>query len=191
MKITTCLLAACLALPLWTATAAETPPEEKSEVLSQKELRELLKDQKNLFNASVLIFAMKQEEQEKLRSLYRDDREAARKFVLDKLEESKQWKQKSNQQIQQLARDFRQSKDKEEKAKLRQQLRQMLTEQYNRTSEEISDRLKMQEQRLNEVRRGYRSRIENADRAIDSQLEKLTHKQPQNRKKRMKEAADE
>ncbi len=191
MKIIICLLAACLAFPLWIAAAAEAPPKEKSEVLSQKELRELLTDPKNLFNASVLIFGMKKEEQEKLRSLYRDDREAARKFVLDKLEESKQWKQKSNQQIQQTARDFRQSRDKEEKEKLRQQLRQMLTEQYNRTSEEISDRLKMQEQRLNEVRRAYRSRIENADRAIDSQLDKLTHKQPANRKKRMKEASDE
>ena len=141
-------------------------------VLSSKELRELFKEQKNnIAPAGELIFG-----------LNKSDPDAARIFITEQLEENRQKKQDAAKKIQETAKKFRRSRDQAEKEQLRQVLRRLLVEQFEQTSAEIAVRLKMQEQRLAEVQAAYQERLENSDRLIDAQLEKMTRKRPANRK---------
>lgn len=153
--------------------------------LSQKELRELFKEQKsNIAPAGELIFGLDSQERRKLRELYKSAPDAARTFLVEKLEETRRKNQDAAQKIQETAKQFRQSRDRAEKEQLRVTLRRLLAEQFERTSAEIAVRLKMQEQRLTDVQAAYRKRVENSDRLIDAQLEKMTRKRPENRKKK-------
>ena len=160
------------------------PAEEKMpdrEPVPQRELREILKDQKNLaYAAGEMIFGLDEAERTKLAALCRSDPERARTFIVGRLEANKLRKQESAEAIQETSRLFRQAKEEAEKEKLRARLRELLAEQYNRTSAEIAVRLRLQELRLEEVRLGYRKRVENADRAIDAQLNRIiqTKKSP-------------
>lgn len=152
-------------------------------VLSSKELRELFKEQKNnIAPAGELIFGLNPQERQKLQELYKSDPDAARIFITEKLEENRQKKQDAAKKIQETAKKFRRSRDQAEKEQLRQVLRRLLVEQFEQTSAEIAVRLKMQEQRLAEVQAAYQERLENSDRLIDAQLEKMTRKRPANRK---------
>jgi hypothetical protein len=152
-------------------------------VLSSKELRELFKEQKNnIAPAGELIFGLNPQERQKLQELYKSDPDAARIFITEQLEENRQKKQDAAKKIQETAKKFRRSRDQAEKEQLRQVLRRLLVEQFEQTSAEIAVRLKMQEQRLAEVQAAYQERLENSDRLIDAQLEKMTRKRPANRK---------
>ena len=173
------LLVGCLTISFATLRAAETVAGEPAEAISPKELRELLKEEKNQIGpAGEWLFGLSAPEREKWRELYQRDPAAARTFILEKLEANRQRKQENAREIQRVARQLRQSGDETAKAQLRGQLRRLLTEQFEQTSAEIAVRLKMQEQRLAEVRNAYRQRLENADSLIDAQLEKLIRKRP-------------
>ncbi len=182
MKRSCCILALCLAAPFGFSAMAEPAADE---VIPQRELRELLREEKNAFGpAGELIFGMDAAEQQKLRELYRTDRDGARKFILEKLEANRQKHQEAEQEIRKLSRLCRQSRNQTEQQELRARLRKLLAEQYEQTSAEIALRLKMQEARLAEVRRRYEERVANADKMIDARLEKMLAKQqPAKRKK--------
>ena len=111
-------------------------------------------------------------------ALCRTDREAARSAILNKLGEKKLQKMQAAEAIRETARLCRQEKDEAKKAELRAKLREQLAEQYNRTTEEIGSRLRIQEQRLAAIRQAYQKRVENADSAVDAQLERMLHAKP-------------
>lgn len=164
---------ACLAVPFMARSA-----EEEAETIPQKELRVLLKDDATSVGpAGELVFAMSPEEKAKLRELVQGDRDAARKMILDKLEENRQRRQDANRKIREVAKQFRESGDEAQKATLRAELRKLLAEQFERTSAEIAVRLKIQELRLAVVRKAYEERQTKSGEMIDAQLEKLTRKQ--------------
>ncbi len=195
MRIHNLFLAACLCAPLWLGAEAETEtetnprtPPPRSELLAPRELRELLKGEKNAFApAGELLFAMSDEERSKFEELYRKDRDAAKSFLLEKVEAAKRRKQELATEIQQVARNYRKSADEAEKEQLRTRLRELLTEQFNRASREIEVQLQLQELRLANVRRAYGKRLAESEKTIDTQLEKLTRRQPRRAKNPKKE----
>ena len=162
------MVAAPLLLP------AEEEKLSELKAVPQRLIREVLADQKQLAPAAVeVIFTLEETDRAKLIELCRTDPEAAKKTILDKLGEKKLQKMQTVEAIRETARLCRLEKDEAKKAELRTKLRGLLAEQYNRTSEEVSVRLRIQEQRLAEVRRAYQQRVENADSAIDAQLERM------------------
>ncbi len=182
-----CLAASFRLCGMETAPATEEDAEQvrAAEVIAPGKLRELLKDRQNVFGpAGELIYAMTPQEQNELRELYRNDPAAARSLILEKLEENKRIRQEAASEIQRIARLCRQSRNKAEKEELRLQLRGLLAGQFNRVSAEISVRLRLQEQRLSEVRRAYEERVANSEQMIDAQLEKMIRKAPEPRRKK-------
>lgn len=170
MKQFSWVLAACLAVPFMAAGA-----DGEAEAIPPKELRDLLKEDNSAAGpAGEIIFSMSPEEKTKLRELFQTDRDAARKMILDRLEENKQKRMEANRKIREVARQYRESGDAAEKETLRAELRKLLAEQFERTSAEIAVRLKMQETRLAAVRKAYEARQANSGQMIDAQLEKLT-----------------
>lgn len=149
------------------------------EPIPQRLLREVLADQKQLAPAAVeMVSSLEESERTKLLELCRTDREAARSAILNKLGEKKLQKMQAAEAIREIARLCRQEKDEAKKAELRAKLREQLAEQYNRTTEEIGSRLRIQEQRLAAIRQAYQKRVENADSAVDAQLERMLHAKP-------------
>lgn len=174
------ILMGCLLLP-----AAAPAGDGNSETISPKELRGLLKGEKNAAGpAGELVFSMSPEEKAKLLALFQTDRDAARKMILEKLEENKQRRAETARKIRETTKKFRTSRDETEKTELRNELRTLLTEQFERTTAEIAVRLKLQEQRLAVVRRAYEERREKSEQMIEAQLEKITRKHPPVDKKR-------
>lgn len=170
MKQFSWVLAACLAVPFMAAGA-----DGEAEAIPPKELRDLLKEDNSAAGpAGEIIFSMSPEEKTKLRELFQTDRDAARKMILDRLEENKQKRMEANRKIREVAKQYRESGDAAEKETLRAELRKLLAEQFERTSAEIAVRLKMQETRLAAVRKAYEARQANSGQMIDAQLEKLT-----------------
>lgn len=175
MKRFSWVLAACLAVPFMAAAA-----DGEAETIPPKELRDLLKDDNSVIGpAGEIIFSMSAEEKAKLRELSQSDRDAARKMILDKLEENKQKRMEANRKIRDVAKQCRESGDAAEKEALRAELRKQLGEQFERTSAEIAVRLKIQEARLAAVRKAYEARRANSAQMIDEQLEKLTQPRKQ------------
>lgn len=170
MKRFSWILAACLAMPFMAPGA-----DGEAETIPPKELRDLLKEDNSVVGpAGEIIFSMSPEEKAKLRELFQTDRDAARKMILDRLEENKQKRQEANRKIREVVRLYRESGDAAEKETLRAELRKLLAEQFERTSAEIAVRLKVQEARLAAVRKAYEARQANSGQMIDEQLEKLT-----------------
>lgn len=170
MKQFSWILAACLAVPFMAAGA-----DGEAEAIPPKELRDLFKNDNSAAGpAGEIIFSMSPEEKAKLRELFQTDRDAARKMILDRLEENKQKRMEANRKIREVAKQCRESGDAAEKEALRAELRKLLAEQFERTSAEIAVRLKMQETRLAAVRKAYEARQANSGQMIDEQLENLT-----------------
>lgn len=179
--------ALCLAVPMALAGADGGEAKTAPDPIPQKELRTLLKENSSFVApAAELIYSMGAEEREQLRDLFQRDRDAARKFLLDKLEARQILRRQELKEISDLARQARESKDETEKERLRTKLRTLLAKQFQRTSDDIALRIRMQEQRLAEVRRVYEERQAKSDQAIDAALEKLTQKRVVSEKKKNK-----
>lgn len=164
------ILAFCLAAPFLLPGA-----EEELDTIPPKELRSLLKGEENSVGAAgEMIFSMTSADKAKLRELSGSDREAARRMILDRLEENRRRRQQEAREIRELAKQVRETGDEAKKA----ELRKLLTAQFERISADTAVRLRMLELRLAAVRRACGERQANSTRMIEEQLEKLTRKRP-------------
>jgi len=90
------------------------------------------------------------------------------------MKERETYRKALNEKIKALSEEYRQCMDPLKKEELKNQLRELLTEQFNNTSSDIKNQLELQERRLYEIRKIYEKHTADPSKQVEARLKKLT-----------------
>lgn len=174
MKINALSLKICVVVCVFGCLPPSALAQEANAGIAMKDLRVLLKDGDTPPHlASEWLATASQEERGKFQALIRDNPEEARAFLKQKLDERKEERQAAQKAIFQAAQAVRQCKNDAEKPALQAKLRELLAEDFQRRSDEIAVRIRMQEQNLEQARQEYQQRVDHAEQMINERMEKM------------------
>lgn len=147
--------------------------------MPMKELRMLLKDE-NIApqQVSEWLATAGEDDRAKLQELVRGNPEEAKSFIRQKLDERQEQRQAGQKAIFQAAQAVRQCKNDADKPALEARLRELLTADFKRLSDELAVRIRMQEQNLDSARQDYKQRLDNAEKMISERMEKMLAPKP-------------
>jgi len=174
MKISTTSLKICAAVWMIGCLTQSSPAQNANAGLAMKDLRVLLKDGTTPpYLASEWLASASQEDRDKLQELVRKNPAEAKVFLQQKLAERKEGRQAAQKAIAQAVQAVRQCKNEADKPALQAALRELLAEDFQRTSDDIAVRIRLQEQNLEQARQDYTKRVDNAEQMIDDRMAKM------------------
>ncbi|MGI5924536.1 MAG: hypothetical protein ACOX9E_11395 [Lentisphaeria bacterium] len=174
MKINAVSLKICIAVCVFGCLLPSVSAQEANASIAMKDLRVLLKDgdtPPHLVREWLAIAS--QEDRDKFQALIRDNPEEARTFLKQKLDECREERHTAQKAIIQAAQAVRQCKNDAEKPALQAKLRELLAEDFQRKSDDIAARIRMQEQNLEQARQEYQRRVDNAEQMINERMERM------------------
>lgn len=113
-------------------------------------------------------------ERERLRQLYAADPKTFKLELARIVDRIKQEKQKSNEKLHQLVRQYKNAGDPEKKKEILEQLRQITSKAFFAKMEHNKKRLESLETQVKKLRQQYEFRQQNADKIIQARLDALT-----------------
>lgn len=174
MKISTASLKICVAVCVLGCLTQSAPAQNADAGIAMKDLRVLLKDGDTPPHlASEWLASASQDDRSKLQDLIRNNPEEAKAFLKQKLDERKEQRQAAQKAIFQAAQAVRQCKNDADKPALQATLRELLADDFRRTSDDIAVRIRSQEQNLDQARQEYKQRVDNAEQMINERMEKM------------------
>ncbi|MBO5762405.1 MAG: hypothetical protein J6R85_00905 [Lentisphaeria bacterium] len=165
----------CMGLLLLTvAGVCAAPAGEEVQRIAYKDLKALqLPDSITMNLAEEVLFSLPAEKWQEFQKLRKKDPPAAGKYVKKEVESRRARRQELTGKINETARQIRRTGDPAEKERLTQELQQLLKQDYERVTNEITNRVRLQEVRLESIRQGLRKRLTAEDQAIRKQLEQM------------------
>lgn len=159
---------------LFPGICSAAPVKAEVQRIPLKELKELkLPEHVTIATAEEVIFALTPEKWEELKTLRKKDPAAAAEYLVKEVEARRERRMELTRKINETARLVRKEKDPAQKALLTAELKKLLKQDYERVTNEITNRVRLQEVRLESIRDGLRKRLSAEEHAIQKQLEQM------------------